>query len=49
MWHHGICGHDTIAMFAYNLEWCVELKGEDLWSYSHKIESVSLWKYPYDH
>jgi len=21
---------------------CVELKGEDLWSYSHKIESVSL-------
>jgi len=27
----------------------VELKGEDLWSYSHKIESLSLQKCPYDH
>jgi len=27
----------------------VELKGEDLWSYSHKIESVSLRKCPYSH
>jgi len=27
----------------------VELKGEDLWSCSHKTESVSLQKYPYDH
>ena len=27
---------------------CVELKGEDLWSCSHKIESVSLRKCPYD-
>jgi len=27
----------------------VELKGEYLWSYSHKIESVSLRKCPYDH
>ena len=26
----------------YNLARCVELKGEYLWSYSHKIESVSL-------
>jgi len=33
----------------YNLAWWVELKGEDLWSYSHKIESVSLRKCPYDH
>jgi len=24
----------------YNLAWCVELKGEDLSSYSHKIESL---------
>ena len=29
--------------------WCVELKGEDLWSCSHKIESVSLRKCSYDH
>ena len=28
----------------YNLAWRAELKGEDLWSYSHKIESVSLQK-----
>jgi len=27
----------------------VELKGEDLWSYSHEIDSVSLQKCPYDH
>jgi len=27
----------------------VELKGEDLWSCSYKIESVSLRKCPYDH
>ena len=27
----------------------MELKGEDLWSYSHKIESVSLRKCPYSH
>ena len=32
------CGHN-----------CVELKGEDLWSYSPKTESVSLRKCPYDH
>jgi len=31
----------------YNSAYCVELKGEDLWSYSHKIESVSLRKCPY--
>ena len=33
----------------YNLAWCVELKGDDLWSCSHKIESVNLRKCPYDH
>ena len=33
----------------YNSAFCVELKGEDLWSYSHKIESVSLRKCPYDY
>ena len=33
----------------YSMAWCVELKGEDLWIYSHKIESVSLLKYLYDH
>ena len=33
----------------YNLAWCVELKSEDLWSCSHKIEPVSLRKCPYDH
>ena len=27
----------------------MELKGEDLWSYSHKIESVSFQKCPHDH
>jgi len=32
-----------------NLAWCVELKGDDLRSYSHKIESVSLRKCPHDH
>jgi len=29
----------------YNLAWCVELKGEDLWSYSPKTKSVSLQLY----
>jgi len=34
----------------YNLAWFVELKGEDSWSCSHKIESVTfLLKRPYDH
>jgi len=33
----------------YNLVRCVELKWKDLSSYSHKIESVSLRKYLYDH
>ena len=33
----------------YNLAWCVELKGEDLSSYTDKIESVSLRKCPHDH
>ena len=33
----------------YNWAWCVELKGEDLWSCSRKFESVSLRKCPYDH
>jgi len=28
---------------------CAELKGEDLSSYSHKIESVILRKFPHDH
>ena len=27
----------------------MELKGKDLWSYSHKIESISLRKCPHDH
>jgi len=27
----------------------MELKGEDSWSYSHKIESVTLRKCPYDY
>jgi len=33
----------------YNLAWCVELKGEYLWSCSLKIESASLRKCPYNH
>ena len=33
----------------YNLAWCVELKGAHFWSCSHKIESVSIRKCPYDH
>ena len=33
----------------YNLAWCVELKVDDLWSCSHKLESVSLRKCPHDH
>ena len=35
--------------FGYNSAYCMELKGDDLWSYSHKIEPVSLWKCPYDY
>jgi len=31
----------------YNFAWCVELKGEYLWRYLHKIGSVSLRKCPY--
>jgi len=27
----------------------MELKGADRWSYLHKIELVSFWKYPYDY
>ena len=30
----------------YNSAYCVELKSEDLWSYSRKIESVSWRKCP---
>jgi len=38
----------TIDRHVVGVTWqCVELKGEDLWSYSHKIESVSLRKCPY--
>jgi len=33
----------------YNLAWCVELKCAHFWSCSHKIESVSIRKCPYDH
>ena len=33
----------------YNLAYCVELKGDDLWSYSHKIESFTQRKCPQDH
>ena len=33
----------------YNSAYCMELKGEDSWSYSHKIESVTLRKCPYDY
>ena len=33
----------------YNLAWCVVLNCEDLWSCSHKTESVSLRICPHDH
>ena len=36
--------HDAIAISSvgYNSAYRVQLKGEDLWSYSRKIESVRL-------